>query len=92
MVKNKSLAGLRDYRQRAGMTQGELAALCNVSRASVNNWETGRGWPSAAILPMLADVLLCSIDDLYDHITGEEACPCPEDADRSTADTDELPV
>jgi len=92
MVKIKSLAGLRDYRQRAGMTQGELAKICNVSRVSVNNWETGRGWPSAAILPMLADVLLCSIDDLYDHITDGGECPWPEDVARSTTDTGELPV
>ena len=42
---------------------------------------------------VLADVLLCSIDDLYsDHITGEEACPWPEDVDKSTVGTGELPV
>ena len=29
-------------------------------------WESGKIWTSAAWLPKMADLLGCSIDDLYD--------------------------
>jgi len=73
----RGLEGLAFYRQRAGLTQQQLAEGLNVSRTAVTMWETGQSWPSAALLPRIADVLLCSIDELYcDHITEEEGCPC----------------
>lgn len=74
------LQGLKDYRQRAGLTQQQLADALGVERATVTMWETGRNWPSASLLPKMADLLLCSIDDLYhpihDNTEDEEACPC----------------
>ena len=73
----RGLEGLAFYRQRAGLTQQQLAEGLNVSRTAVTMWETGQSWPSAALLPKISDVLLCSIDELYgDHITEEEGCPC----------------
>lgn len=81
----EGLQGLKHYRQRAELTQQKLADALGVERATVAMWETGRNWPSAALLPKMADLLLCSIDDLYrrpqdDNIGGEEACPCPKPA------------
>ena len=74
------LQGLRHYRRRAELTQQQLADALGVERATVAMWETGRNWPSASLLPKMADLLLCSIDDLYypihDNIEDEEACPC----------------
>ena len=37
----KGLKGLRFYRQRAGLTQAELAERLNTNRASVIAWESG---------------------------------------------------
>ena len=59
------MKGLKYYRQRAGLTQAELADILGVTRAAVSLWETGQTWPSAALLPLMADFLLCSIDDLF---------------------------
>lgn len=58
-------AGLVLRRKAAGYTQEALAEMLGVTRSALAAWETGRGLPSAAILPQIADVLLCSIDDLY---------------------------
>ena len=79
------LQGLKYYRKRAEMTQQQLSEALGVERATVAMWETGRSWPSAALLPNIADLLLCSIDDLYhcpqdDNTEEEEACPCPKPA------------
>lgn len=59
------LAGLPARRKAAGYTQEALAAELGVTRPALAAWETGRAWPSAALLPAMADLLLCSIDDLY---------------------------
>lgn len=89
----KGLKGLRFYRQRAGLTQAELAEKLNTNRASVIAWESGSTWPSAATLPLIANVLQCSIDDLYsDHSTSKEECPCREEVGICMQDTGVLPV
>lgn len=77
----EGLQGLKHYRQRAELTQQKLADALGVERATVAMWETGRSWPSAALLPNMADLLLCSIDELYrrpqsDDTEEKEACPC----------------
>ncbi len=56
---------IRDLRESAGLTQGELAAELGVDRSAVTKWETGEAMPRASLLPKLAEVLHCSIDDLY---------------------------
>ena len=56
---------IRDLRESAGLTQGELASELGVDRSAVTKWETGEAMPRASLLPKLAEVLQCSIDDLY---------------------------
>lgn len=60
------LLGLAERRKAAGYTQQSLAQLLGVERAALGMWEIGRSWPSAALLPLMADLLLCSIDELYE--------------------------
>lgn len=62
---NRGLQGLPGRRKAAGFTQEAFAEALGVTRSALAAWETGRAWPSAAILPQIADLLLCSIDDLY---------------------------
>lgn len=64
----KKLEGLAARRKAAGMTQAQLAEQIGVERAALAMWEIGASWPSARILPALADVLLCSIDELYQAV------------------------
>ena len=46
------------------MTQEELSSLLNVSRTTVTMWEMGKALPRAELLPKLADILGCSVDEL----------------------------
>lgn len=67
------LEGLRPRRIAQGLTQQQLADALSLERSNVAAWETGRGLPSAALLPRLAELLHCSIDELFvsDSGTGE---------------------
>ena len=60
---------LRAIRQNAGISQGELAEKIQVNQTAVSQWERGAAYPSCDKLPLLADLLHCTIDDLF----GREA-------------------
>lgn len=92
MTELRGLVGLSQLRMRAKLTQAELARRVGVSRAVVNNWEQFKNWPSSEYLPKIAEVLGCSVEDLYrDHSTIEEECPCREVSGICMQDTDERP-
>jgi transcriptional regulator with XRE-family HTH domain len=48
---------LRARRVELGLTQQDLAARVNVSRAAVGEWERGMNYPSPRLVPLLATVL-----------------------------------
>jgi DNA-binding XRE family transcriptional regulator len=56
---------IKELRCAAGLTQMQLAEKLGVSRATIAMWETGQNWPSAQMLPALAEALQCTIGDLY---------------------------
>ena len=56
---------IRQYRERAQMTQAVLAQCLGVSQKAISLWESGEAMPSANKLPQLAKVLGCTIDDLF---------------------------
>lgn len=57
---------LKKIRSQANMTQVELARRLNVAQSSVAAWENNESsYPRAELLPALADLLHCSIDDLF---------------------------
>lgn len=47
-----------------GMTQAELAEMLAVDRTTVTKWETGQSLPRAELLPKLAQLLECTVDEL----------------------------
>lgn len=47
----------RLVRQRAGLTQTELAQVLGVDRSAVSRWESGRRLPRPEVLQRYADVL-----------------------------------
>ncbi len=53
------------FREKAGLTQTELAEKVGVSDKAVSKWECGETKPSVDILPALADAFNISIDDLF---------------------------
>ncbi len=56
---------IRKFREAAGFTMTELAVRMGVSVATVSRWESGEDSPAAPRLPLLADTLGCTIDQLY---------------------------
>lgn len=70
MAKAQNLTHVRintkALRARLGMTQQEFADALRVARTTVLNWETKGNQPSAPVLPGLAGLVGCSIEDLYE--------------------------
>lgn len=64
-----NIVGNRIYtlRKKQGLTQEELAKLVNVSFQAVSKWENGGSIPDTSTLPLLANVLHCSIDSLLGY-------------------------
>lgn len=56
---------IKELREAAGISQAELVRAMGVDQAAVFRWENGQTMPRAAKLPQLADLLGCSIDDLF---------------------------
>ena len=60
------MVALKKIRSQANMTQVELAKRLNVAQSSVAAWENNESsYPRAELLPALADLLHCTIDDLF---------------------------
>lgn len=59
------MTSIKDYREKANLTQDQLAAAVNVGRTAVSMWESGDSMPRADKLPDLARVLGCTVDDLF---------------------------
>lgn len=58
---------IKKRRLAAGLTQAELAEKIGVTRSAVALWETGRKYPRGKDIPLIANLLHCSIDELYEH-------------------------
>lgn len=54
-----------ELRKACGMSQTVLARKLEISTAAVAAWETGRNTPRTELLPKLAEVFGCSIDELF---------------------------
>lgn len=57
-----NIAHLRSER---GMSQSQLAEKCGVDETAVSHWETGHSAPKGSRLPIVAEVLGVTIDDLF---------------------------
>lgn len=60
-------ARIKAYRRRLGLTQADFAALFGVSFQAVSKWERGECYPDITVLPALALVLGCSVDDFFEE-------------------------
>lgn len=54
-------------RRKKGITQDELAAFLNVTKASVSKWETKQSYPDILLLPQIAAYFGVSIDKLLGY-------------------------
>lgn len=56
---------IKELRLSKSMTQEQLALAVGVSRTTVTMWEAGESMPTSNKLPKLAQVLGCTIDELF---------------------------
>lgn len=69
---------IRVLRQAAGMSQNELAQYMGLARTCVTQWENEVALPRARELPQLAEVLGCTIDELFENPNEEVKGKCWE--------------
>ena len=65
------LAGLAPLRRAAGYTQETFAAALGVKRSALAMWEACGIWPSSRWLPRIAELLGCSLEELYGETETE---------------------
>lgn len=70
-------------RKALGLTQKELAERLMVSDKAVSKWETGAGYPEVTMLPLLAETLGITVDEL---LAGEMRAPQAAPEEESGAD------
>ena len=55
---------LKEYRQRAKLTQSELAKLVSTSKNTISSIETGQFCPTAYLAALLCIALDCKFEEL----------------------------
>ena len=56
---------LKQYRQKAGMTQTQLAQEVGSSKNTISSIETGQFCPTAYLAALLCIALECKFEDLF---------------------------
>ena len=72
------MRGLNTMRRRAGLTVPQLAEKMGCTCSAIYFWEAGRYWPKAEYLPRIAEILGCTIDELFTD-PNEEHTPEKEE-------------
>lgn len=55
----------KELRERAGLTQADVADRLRIKRSTVSMWEINKSSPRADLLPKLAKIFNCTIDELF---------------------------
>lgn len=61
------MLAVRELREKANLTQKELADKCGIGATAVAKWEAGVAMPTVSKLPAVADALGCSVDELLGY-------------------------
>lgn len=72
-----SVMQIKALREKAKMSQSELATRMGYVQSAVGNWESEVTLPKARDIPQLAKILGCSIEDLFVHESEETVEPGP---------------
>lgn len=61
------------------LTQEDLASKMGVTQSAVTKWENGVTFPRAELLPKIAQILNCSVDELLRGERNEQTeTECPK--------------
>lgn len=58
-------ANIQKFRKKCHLTQNMLARELGVTFQAVSKWETGKSAPDILLLPKMADLFGCNIDELF---------------------------
>lgn len=72
---------IADLRRERGVTQENLAGIIGVSAQAISKWENNATMPDIMLLPIIADTLGVTIDELFGirHKAQEELINYEED-------------
>ena len=56
---------IKTYRRTHGLTQADFGLLIGVSPQAISKWERGECYPDITMLPDLATLLACSVNDFF---------------------------
>ena len=62
--------GLRTLRKEKGLTQVQLAQMVHVDQTAISQWERGIAQPRLRNCLQLAQILECSIEDIFTETQG----------------------
>lgn len=74
-LKYTTASNIINLRQKAGMTQSELAALINYSDKSVSKWERAEAVPDAYVLKKMSEIFGVTVDYLLSPHDGWDQDP-----------------
>lgn len=57
---------IKIFRKQKGWSQRELANMIGAGQSRIAMWESDKSKPRVDMLPKLAELFDCTIDDLYD--------------------------
>lgn len=69
---------IKEYRNKAGLTQKDLADKLHVTYQAVSRWENDDAEPSIDTLKEMCGIFNCSIEELFDMERKEEDKPIEE--------------
>ena len=76
--KSHGLRYLKERRICRGLSLRQTAELVGVTPATYAYWERAKGYPSSYYMPLVAEVLRCSIEELYLPVSVENVFHLPE--------------
>ena len=60
------------FRMSSNLTQEEVAKELGIQRSTVAMWETGKSVPRTELLPKLAELFGCTVDELLRNYKGND--------------------
>jgi len=70
-TRSRISTNIREYRQRANLSQTSLGELIGVSQNAVSQWENGYCTPRFYVVPALCGALGISTEDLYGDLKND---------------------
>ena len=58
---------IKEYRKEKQLTQEQFAALLGLSAQAVSKWERVECYPDITLLPEIAELLGCSVNDFFEE-------------------------